>query len=153
MKELHRVEYLLRTLKSYNMYETPQLQKITIADFMDKFLSVVREDFKMKGIRIEAAIGENADFFYADPRALQQILLNFLTNSADALEGRDNQTIALQCVQESGHDPHTRGRQRLRDDTRRTKISLQAVLYYEGQRYGPRSRNCKEDADDDAGDR
>jgi PAS domain S-box-containing protein len=102
IKELHRVEYLLRTLKSYNMYETPHLQKINVADFMDKFLSVVREDFKMKGIRIEAAIGEHADFFYADPRALQQILLNFLANSADALEGRDNQTIALQVFKKTG---------------------------------------------------
>ncbi len=102
LKELSRVEYLLRTLKSYNMYEKPHLQAIGIHDFMRKFLSVVQEDFKMKGIGVNVSIDPGVESCCADPRALQQILLNFLTNSADALEGRENPTVEVSIFKQEG---------------------------------------------------
>jgi C4-dicarboxylate-specific signal transduction histidine kinase len=95
LTQLSRIGYLLRTLKTYNMYEKPQLQEIALSEFMEKFLTVVREDFRIKGIAIAVSVSPDAASCYADPRALQQILLNFLTNSSDALQDRENPTIAL----------------------------------------------------------
>lgn len=101
LKELSRVEYLLRMLKNYNMYEKPQLQDIVLADFMDRFLSVVREDFKRKGITINLSIDAEANVCHADPRALQQILLNFLTNASDALQGREKPIVEIRVFRKA----------------------------------------------------
>ncbi len=100
--ELSRVEYLLRTLKSYNMYEQPRLQKIVLRDFMEKFLSVVAEDFRTKGISVSCSIADEAESCSADPRALQQILLNFLTNASDALEKRENPAVGIRVFTRDG---------------------------------------------------
>lgn len=102
LSQLSRVGYLLRTLKAYNMYEKPQLQSIAMNEFLEQFLSVAREDFKMKGITITVSIDPDTPSCYADPRALQQILLNFLANAADALEGRENPTVAITVYRKGG---------------------------------------------------
>jgi signal transduction histidine kinase len=84
------------------MYERPHLHHLSVNRFMEQFLSVVREDFKTRGIAITVSVMPGAEFCYADPRALQQILLNFLTNASDALQGRDNPTITLRAFKTEG---------------------------------------------------
>ncbi|MFA5073001.1 MAG: ATP-binding protein [Nitrospirota bacterium] len=95
LHEVSRIEYLLRTLKNFNLYEKPHLQDVPLQVFLDKFLVLVREDFKAKGITIESAIDPQAHSCYADPRALQQILINLLTNAADALADRSNPKVSI----------------------------------------------------------
>jgi PAS domain S-box-containing protein len=83
-EQIGRVEYILRSLKSFNLYETQDLKNVDIGSFMDNFLRLVRDDFEKKGIALETALdpGMTAK---ADPRALQQVLLNIFTNAADAV--------------------------------------------------------------------
>jgi PAS domain S-box-containing protein len=102
LNELSRVGYLLRTLKSYNMYERPHLQQLGMPRFLEQFLSVVREDFRDRGITITTTVAPDAETCQADPRALQQVLLNFLTNAVDALQGRENPAIALRVSRRDG---------------------------------------------------
>lgn len=92
---MSKVEYLLGTLKSFNMYETPELQNVEVKPFMDKFLSLLADDFKNKGITIESIFSPEAQWGYLDPRALQQVMLNIMNNAADALEGRENPRIVI----------------------------------------------------------
>ena len=77
------------------MYEKPFLQNVPLEPFMDKFLSLTREDFKSKGIEIIMTVDNGAPACYADPRALQQVLLNLLTNAADALDGCKNPKVTI----------------------------------------------------------
>jgi C4-dicarboxylate-specific signal transduction histidine kinase len=100
--ELSRVGYLLRTLKTYNMYERPRLQQLGIRRFLEQFLSVVSEDFRDRGITITTSIEPDAETCQADPRALQQVLLNFLTNAVDALQGRADPLISLRVMRKDG---------------------------------------------------
>ena len=102
LSELSRVGYLLRTLKTYNMYERPRLQQLGMRRFLEQFLSVVREDFRDRGITITTSIEPDAETCQADPRALQQVLLNFLTNAVDALQGRQDPVIALRVLKRDG---------------------------------------------------
>jgi len=83
-EQIGRVEYILRSLKSYNLYETQDLQNVDIGSFMENFLSLVRDDFEKKGIALETALDPGVTV-NADPRALQQVLLNIFTNAADAV--------------------------------------------------------------------
>ncbi len=96
--EVSKVEYLLRTLKSFNMYETPMLQNVEMKPFMDKFLPLLTEDFEKKGITVESIFDPNAQRGYFDPRALQQVMLNIVSNAANAVEGRESSRIVIQVL-------------------------------------------------------
>jgi C4-dicarboxylate-specific signal transduction histidine kinase len=76
MGQISSVENLLKALKSFNMYETPELQNVEMKPFMDKFLSLLSDDFEKRGIAIQVLFQPEAQWAYADPRALQQIMLN-----------------------------------------------------------------------------
>jgi len=95
LHQVSRMEYLLRTLKNFNMFEKPDLKNVLLRDFMEKFLALVGEDFKMKGIKIITSIDRKTQFCHADPRALQQVMINLLTNAADALNGRQNPKVSI----------------------------------------------------------
>ncbi len=99
LAEILRLEELLSSLKNFNMYEHPVLQAIDAGPFMYKFLELVQEDFRSQGISIRVIFHPETKTMLADPRALKQILLNILTNSADALEGMDEPKIVIHVFQ------------------------------------------------------
>ncbi len=93
-EQISRVEYILRSLKSFNLYETQQPQNIDLSSFMGNFLPLIRNDLARKGITVQAAV-EPDSTAYADARALQQVLLNIITNAADAVTDRADPVIVL----------------------------------------------------------
>ncbi len=76
MGEIGRVEQLLKSLRNYNLYEKQEQENLNIADFLEKFLLLVTEDFGKKGIAIRREVKADSLKIVADPRALQQVLLN-----------------------------------------------------------------------------
>lgn len=100
--QLSRMEYLLAGLKSFNMYESLQIRSVEVRPFLDSFLTIVKKDFESKGIVIEDRVERAVRFVQADPRALQQVLLNIFTNAADALEGRNNPKIGITVSRGTG---------------------------------------------------
>jgi PAS domain S-box-containing protein len=96
LSEIVRMEYLLKAMKSFNLFETMELVDVNMTTFMDNFLRLTSGDFAKKGIRIETDIPETL-WAYIDPRALQQVLLNVMANASDALEGRENATITVRA--------------------------------------------------------
>ncbi len=95
-----KVEYLLRSLRSFNLYEKPDLQNVEMAGFLEKFIDLVSEDFQKKGITIDTFVG--TELVYADPRVLQQVLLNIFTNAADALKERTDPRITVNVSRVGG---------------------------------------------------
>jgi PAS domain S-box-containing protein len=95
MSQIARIEFLLNSLKSYNMYETQDPQDLRLASFMDQFLPLISEDFSRKGVALNCQLDPQAESVYADPRALQQVLLNLLTNASDAVNGREHPKVNL----------------------------------------------------------
>jgi PAS domain S-box-containing protein len=95
-----KVEYLLRSLRSFNLYEKPDLQNVAMAGFLEKFIDLVKEDFHKKGITIDTFVA--AEQVYADPRVLQQVLLNLFTNAADALKERADPRITVNVSRAGG---------------------------------------------------
>ncbi len=100
--QVSRVEFLLRSLKTFNMFETQNPQDLQIEPFMEQFLPLMREDFAKKGIALDLAIDPRADRLCADPRALQQVLLNVLTNASDAVSEKDHPKVTLGVFKSGG---------------------------------------------------
>ncbi len=102
LAEILRVEYLLKSLKSFSLFEKAELQNVHIGRFMEKLISLVEEDFAKKNIKIVPDFHGDSKWAYADPRMLQQVMLNLLTNAADALEGRRNPMIGISVIDSPG---------------------------------------------------
>jgi len=93
--ETSRIEYLLKSLKNFNMYESPQIKKTRLDYFLDNFIALIEEDFKNKGIEIKRIASPDTKWGYTDARALHQVLLNLMANSADALINRSDPQIRI----------------------------------------------------------
>jgi PAS domain S-box-containing protein len=96
LAEVSRVEYLLKALKNFSLYETPRVEPVHLNGFLKNFLTLVEKDFGAKGIRILQRSTDPEIHVMTDHRALHQVLLNLLTNAADALENRDRPQIAIE---------------------------------------------------------
>ena len=97
LTDIGRIEYLLRSLKTFTMHERIELKDLSLVEFMDRFISLVERDFHSHGIRIRTEIALNLPPVRIDERALQQALLNLFSNAADALEGQPAPEIRLRA--------------------------------------------------------
>ena len=102
LTEIVRVEYLLKSLKSFSMFEKLIIQDVNLPDFINLFQSLVVSDLQKSGINLNITVSPKAQWARADPRALQQVMLNLIANAADALAGRDDPRIQISTVKKDG---------------------------------------------------
>ena len=102
LMEIERVEQLLKGLKSFSMFERLALMDVQLPIFMKKFLTQVETELKQKKIPVRCHVHPDVGEIYTDPRALQQVLLNILTNAVDALAGVENPMISIDISSVSG---------------------------------------------------
>jgi PAS domain S-box-containing protein len=93
--QVERIDYLLASLKNFNMYETLQLRSVRLSSFIEKFIPLIITDLDKKAVRL--AMGETTGDLWisVDPRALQQALLNVIVNASDAVTGHHQPEIVL----------------------------------------------------------
>jgi signal transduction histidine kinase len=95
LADIGRMEYLLKSLKTFSLYEQVDLKDLPLAEFMDKFLSLIERDFQSHGIEILLE-GELATTrVRIDKRALHQALLNVFNNAAEALTRQKEAQIQI----------------------------------------------------------
>ncbi len=102
LADLNRVEHLLKDLKNFSMFEKPELKSVPMGSFMDNLLSIVERDFNKNRIKIRTIVRPEAEWGFFDPRALQHVILNILTNASDALQGRETPEIVISVFRVAG---------------------------------------------------
>ncbi|MBX7169867.1 MAG: PAS domain S-box protein [Pyrinomonadaceae bacterium] len=112
LSEISRIEYLLRTLKTFSMYENPRIEPIEINQYMQNFVNLVEEDFSNRGIPINFISKVKTANVLCDPRVLHQVMLNLLANVAAALENCSNPQLSISisrakkrlviCIEDNG---------------------------------------------------
>jgi signal transduction histidine kinase len=98
LSDLNRVETLLKDLKNFSMFENPECADVVIESFLNNLLSIVEKDFDVRNIRIKTFVRPSAEHGYFDARAMQQVMLNILTNASDALDGVVTPAITISVL-------------------------------------------------------
>ena len=96
VEEIGRVEHVLYSLKSFSLYESSALRPVDATVLMRELKGIIDIDLAKKGIALDVRIEPGTGFLKADPRALQQVLLNLVTNAVDALEERPEPRITIE---------------------------------------------------------
>ncbi len=99
--EVGRVENLLRSLRSFSLYEQPDPQSVEMESFLGSFAQLVTDEAEKRGISLETE-AEAACWALCDPRALQQVMLNLFANAADALDGRPEPELRIGATSGDG---------------------------------------------------
>lgn len=100
LTETARVEYLLRTLKTFSMHENPRMQPVALMEYMEKFVLLIAGDFEQRNIKITLGGGNDIGEALCDPRALHQVMLNLLTNAADSFSQEREAEINISLTRE-----------------------------------------------------
>lgn len=93
--EISRMEYLLRSLKNFSMFEKAECQALDLGNFLAKFESLATCDLQRNHIALEVFSPANPCTVLADPRGLHQVLLNLVANAADALGNRPRPIVRI----------------------------------------------------------
>lgn len=99
LSEVHRMEYLLYSLKNFNHFEEQQLVSEDLCAFVEQCRRLHEPSLKEKGIQLKLHYAEGPISALVDTRALHQVLLNLLTNAIHALEKTPNPMISIELLE------------------------------------------------------
>jgi len=102
LAEITRVEYLLKSLKSFGMFDNPVIQNVNLGTYLHHFISLTAEDIEKRGIELQVVLNPEVQWILADPRALQHAILNLIINASDALKYSDDPTIHISTESDKG---------------------------------------------------
>ena len=80
---------IISSVRSLMKLETREKENVMVNSLVDETLDIMRNDMDRHGIRIITKLDNSPIFVFADKIQLQQVLLNFLRNSVDAMEEND----------------------------------------------------------------
>lgn len=83
LQELDRMEFLLRSMRSFNETEQFEVQRIPLAPLVTAFNKLVDLRFRQSGARFVIEVAEHLEA-WCDRRALFQVLVNLVNNALDA---------------------------------------------------------------------
>lgn len=100
LQDIKRVEYLLKNLRSFGAFEETNIEIIHIQNFIRNFIKLISKDLTKRGVLLQRKISPQVKEIEGDERALQQALLNLISNSLDALENHANPIIKIEILRE-----------------------------------------------------
>ena len=100
-EEIDRLNGLITSLLAFSRPAEPRLADVPVADLVDQALRVAGHGLEERGISLEAEVGPEAGRLRADPDLVSQLVVDLLTNSAEAVAGGGRVTLRV-----SGDDDH-----------------------------------------------
>lgn len=95
LSDIGRVEYLLKTLRNFSIFERPDIQETDMRTLLGKLTQLTEKDLAERYVMLAINHPEHPLKGKIDPRAFLQVLLNLTTNAIASLENRDNKQISI----------------------------------------------------------
>ena len=99
LSDIGRVEYLLKTLKNFSVFERPDVQPTDMQALLQKLTQLTEKDLAQQYIMLAIIPSTEPLTGLLDPRAFLQVLLNLITNAVAAMEETDNKMITITLCQ------------------------------------------------------
>ena len=84
-KQAQRTHRVVQNLLSFARQRKPQKQQVDICKVLEETLSLRDYDLKVNNISLQREIGSAIPAVTADPHQLEQVFLNIINNSVDAM--------------------------------------------------------------------
>jgi signal transduction histidine kinase len=93
VKELDRVNRTIHSLLSFARPSLPQRVPTDVRGLIEDSVRLVRPNLQKQNISLEVEVAPNVNKFELDPTHIRHVLVNLVTNSADAIENRGEISI------------------------------------------------------------
>lgn len=97
-----RMASLGRHLRNFARKPNEKLGAVALADTIRDTLEIVAARLKAADAKVSVDLGPTPPAVRAGAVRLQQVLVNIISNAADAVEGRDDRTIDIEARRKSG---------------------------------------------------
>lgn len=99
LSDIGRVEYLLKTLRNFSIFERPDIKATDMRALLNKLIQLTEKDLAKQSVMLTVDHPKEALTGMIDPRAFLQVLLNLTTNAVAALDERENKRITISLLQ------------------------------------------------------
>ncbi len=102
-EEIARVEFLLRSLRSYSLYDNPRPEELDLSLFLERFQRLAERDMDRQGVDFRIHLSPGLDTAWGDPQALHQVLFNLIGNASSAVAQREDGKVTIWASQANEH--------------------------------------------------
>ncbi len=104
LREVERVESLLKEFKNFSLFEAPSVEMNRIDVIVQNFLEGMKKRNSIRDIAMHSPplLPREEVWGYTDPKALEQVLLTLTDNAIDALESTAHPEIHFRLSQATG---------------------------------------------------
>ena len=95
LEESGRIEYLLKSMKNYSIFDKVHNNMLDLVAFIKKFLPIIMVECRVKGIEVAWEPPSCPVYVLAEGRALHHVLINIVVNAIHALEESDHPRIVI----------------------------------------------------------
>ena len=99
LSDIKRVEYLLKTLKNFSIFERPDVKATDMNALLEKLIQLTEKDLAKQYVMLAIMCPPKPLIGMIDPRAFLQVLLNLIMNAVAALDKSDNKKITISLKQ------------------------------------------------------
>lgn len=102
IRETLRCREIVRNLLDFSRQDAPSFENINPNDVVDRSMPMVSKHPRFKDVSIQINKADDLPLIQADPNQLQQVVLNLMMNSAEAMKGKGK--IILNTEYDRRHD-------------------------------------------------
>jgi len=100
----NKIELVIRKVMDFSRPSTPNLALTDINESIEEAVNLSSVTLRKSGIKLEKSLARNLPRCYADSHLIEQVLLNLITNAAQAMKMIDGpQRIEITSSQENNH--------------------------------------------------
>ena len=100
IRQVNRLDEMLRTLFSYAKPQKPNRQFCQIEEIVQEVLPLLKQNLQNQSIKLTQSYASNLPALYIDHSQIQQVLFNLFLNSVEAIQNKGEIRISIEPVTE-----------------------------------------------------